>query len=205
MVCKKCNYEGEMKIEKKGPHEGYFCPKCGAWQKWMNKSEKESINMSFNFGVNYDEAFEGSGLMAEGTYEVLVVKAAEDVTKNGTEHINMHLVVRNDIDQKYKNKYVFHSMFKGKQTGQYHSGILNTIAKALQIQNGKKFDSLDALLKDFVGKTAKITIKHEEYNGNTNERVKAWEPSKFTTCNHQFKDKVDNGFIAVNDTEDIPF
>jgi len=159
---------------------------------------------NFNFGVNYDEAFEGTGLMKEGDYEILVVKAKQDQTKSGTDCINMQLVVRNDIDQQYKNKCVFNNLYKGKESGQYHSGMLNTMAKALKIENGKKYDSLDDLLADFIGKTANVTIKHEEYNGNKNERVKAWSQSKFTACNHTFKDAV-TGITPIDDDGEIPF
>lgn len=161
----------------------------------------------FNFGVNYEEAFEGNTLMKEGDYEILVAKAKQDQTKGGTDCINMQLVVRNDIDQQYKNKCIFNSMFKGRETGQYHSGMLNTMAKALKIENGKRYDSLDALLADFVGKTAKVTIKHETYNDKTNERVKAWKATDFTACNHVFKDKdaAVTGISPVDDGEEIPF
>ena len=63
----------------------------------------------------------------------------------------------------------------------------------------------------FKGKTCKVTVKHEEYNGNTNARVKAWEVSDFQGCSHVFKNddsspSFDNipGFYPVDD-DDIPF
>ncbi|MCR2045513.1 DUF669 domain-containing protein [Anaerosalibacter massiliensis] len=161
----------------------------------------------FNFQVNHDEAVD-FGLIEEGEYEVIVAKAFEDAAKSGTMFINLHLVVRNDVDQKYQNKYIFASIWQSKETNQYHAGMLNTVAKALRIENGKRYNSLEELLNDFRGKTARVTVKHEEYNGKTNARVKGWEPSKFETCNHQFKNK-DNainipGFHPVDD-DDCPF
>jgi hypothetical protein len=157
------------------------------------------------FTINHDEAMD-MGLIEEGTYEVIVAKAFEDVSKNGSIFINLHLVVRNDIDQKYKNKYIFASIWQSKETGQYHSGMINTIAKALRIENGKRFNTLQELLDDFKLKTARVIVKHEEYNGRTNARVQSWEPSRFNTCNHQFKaeDIPIEGFHPVNN-DDIPF
>jgi hypothetical protein len=164
----------------------------------------------FNFQVNHDEAYDGN-LIEEGTYEVIVHKAFEDVAKSGTMFINLQLVVRNDVDQKYKNKYIFASIWQSKQTGEYHKGMLNTVAKALRIENGKRYNSLEELLNDFVNRTARVTVKHEEYNGNVNARVKAWEQSRYQTCNHQFKDSSNSnsgfnldGFTPVDDS-DLPF
>lgn len=160
------------------------------------------------FTINHDEAMDTS-VIEEGIYEVLVVKAFEDVSKNGSIFINLHLVVRNDVDQKYKNKYIFASIWQNKETGQYHSGMINTVAKALKIENGKRFNSLQELLDDFLNKTARVTVKHEEYNGRTYERVQSWEPSRFNTCNHVFKESQNtstgiSGFHPV-DNDDIPF
>ncbi|NBI05785.1 DUF669 domain-containing protein [Senegalia massiliensis] len=160
------------------------------------------------FEVDHDDVFEG-GLIDEGVYEVVVGQAYEDAAKTGTQFINLHLIVRNDIEQKFQNKYIFASIWQSKQTGEYHKGMLNSVAKALQVPNGKKFNSLEELLNEFKGRTARVTVKHEEYNDNTNARVKNWDQSKFNGCNHEFKNKVGNmqgmeGFQPVDD-EDIPF
>lgn len=162
------------------------------------------------FVINHDEANAG-GIVAEGQYEVVVVKAYEDAANSGTQFINLHLVIRNDIvGQKHQNQYLFGSIWRSKETGQYHSGMINTVAKALKIENGKKFNSLDELLGDFVGKTARVTVKHEEYNGNVNARVKGWEQSRFNRCNHVFKENantssnIPTGFHPVSN-DDIPF
>lgn len=160
--------------------------------------------MTFNFQVNHDEAIDMS-LIEEGEYEVIVAKAFEDATPNGAVFINLHLQVRNDIDQKYKNRYIFASIWQSKQTGQYHPGMLNTIAKALRIENGKTYNSLEELLNDFIHRTARVKVVHEEYNGKTYERVKSWEPSRFDVCNHVFKTSdIPAGFVEVEDGN-IPF
>src|SRR5699024_475982 len=162
------------------------------------------------FTINHDDAMDMS-LVEEGEYEVIVAKAFEDAARTGTMFINLHLQIRNDIDQKNKNRYIFASIWQSKETNQYHTGMVNTIAKALGIENGKRYNSLDELLNDFIGKTARVVVKHEEYNGNTNARVKAWELSRFNSCNHQFKSNNNNnqnnnlpGFQPVSN-DDIPF
>ena len=159
-----------------------------------------------NFEINYDEAYEDNGLIAEGIYEVIVAKCEERETKAGTVRIGLQLTVRNDVDQRCKNKVIFENVWKAKATGEYNMRQINTIGKALKIANGKKYNGLNELLKDFEGKTAKVTIKHEEYNGNTNARVKNWDNSKFSTCNHVWKVKEDD-FVAADtmQEDDLPF
>lgn len=156
------------------------------------------------FTINHDEAMD-MGLIEEGEYEVVVAKAFEDVSKNGSVFINLHLVVRNDIEQKYKNKYIFASIWQSKQTGEYHPGMINTVAKALRIENGKRYNTLEELLNDFVNRTARVKVGHEEYNGKTNARVQNWDVTRFPQCNHQFKvSDILDGFMPVDDSE-IPF
>lgn len=160
------------------------------------------------FTIDHEKAFEGGGLIAEGDYEVVVLKAFEDAAKSGTQFINLHLIIRNDIDQKHKNQFLFGSLWRNKESGQYHAGMINTVAKAFKIENGKKFNNLEELLKEFIGKTARVNVKHEEYNGNTNARVKGWESSRFNGCNHVYKtseqtNTIPEGFHPTDD--DIPF
>lgn len=156
------------------------------------------------FTINHDEALD-TGLIDEGEYEVIVAKAFEDAARSGTLFINLHLQIRNDIDQPNRNRYIFGSIWQSKETGQYHSGMINTVAKALRIENGKKFNTLEELLDDFKFKTARVTVGHEEYNNKINARVQRWEQSKFPTCNHQFKKEKFAGFTEDINEDDIPF
>lgn len=161
-------------------------------------NSKEETNM---FQINHDESFSGSTLMPEGEYEIIIKSANEDATKSGTVYINIPLIVRNDVEQPYKNKYIFYSIWKNKQTGEYNPKAFNTIAKAIGIENGRKFANLEEMLESFKGKTARITLKHEEYNGKTSERVSFWNPTKTAICAHQFKEKT----LQEETHDDLPF
>ena len=181
---------------------GVYCFDCGTWVKWgyINKNNKEATKM---YEINHEEVFEGNSLVKEGDYEVVIKKAEEKETKDGAVYISLALVVRNDVEQQYKNKYLFHSLWRTKATGEYNKTIINTVAKSLDIPNGAKFTSLEELLAGFVGKVCKVTIKHETYNENVNERVKTWSSTKFPACNHVFKD-ADKQPVS-QDNDDLPF
>jgi len=165
----------------------------------------------FEFKVNHEEAYEGNDLIAEGTYEVVVKKVEEKATKSGRQHLSLSLVVRNDVPQAYKNKYIFDTIWTKKDDNEtYNMGNLQTIAKALDIPNGKAYNSFDEVLRDFEGKGAKVVVKHETYDEKTTAKVKAWNKTDAPGINHVFKEKADtksNDFVEMTpiDDGDIPF
>ena len=201
--CKKCGSNSLYEKEVPPPHKiGVYCHDCEAWYKWghlLNKKTKEELKMSFE--INHEDVFSGNGLMKEGDYEVVVNNAMETATKSGITYVSIDLIVRNDVEQQYKNKHIFHAVWKIKDTGNYNMTNFNTIGKALCIPNGTRFESFEDLLNCFIGKVAKVTVKHEEYNGKTNEKIKAWKESNVQTCNHVFKDKK----TVQQSDNDLPF
>ena len=154
------------------------------------------------FQINHSEASEGK--ITAGTYEVIVKECVPDVTRGGTEHMSMPLIVRNDIDQKYKNTHIWNKVWKAKATGEYVGWVLQTIAKAAKLPNGKKYESVDDLFKDFVGKPVKVTISIKENNGYENINVDKWEPTDFPQVAHTWVTK-DIGQEVNIAAEDIPF
>lgn len=158
------------------------------------------------FSLDFNDTFEGR--IQDGEYEVVIAKVLPKTTTNGVEHISFDMIVRNDIDQKFKNAHVFHSIWKAKETGKYNMKNFNTIGKAAQLQNGKTYNSFDDLLADYEGKTLKVKVKNEtsDYNGKTYENlnVKAWLPTAFPNLQHQWKDGAPSTKLAVTES-DLPF
>ncbi|MED3623238.1 DUF669 domain-containing protein [Neobacillus thermocopriae] len=166
------------------------------------------------FSLDFNDVFEGK--IKDGEYEVVINTCREDATPGGAEFVQFDLIVRNDVDQPYKNSHIFHRVWKSKDTGKYNMKSFNTIGKACQLQNGKTYKSLQELLDDFIHKTARVTVKNEtsEYNGKTyeNTNVKYWNQSKINgPCNHQFKSKENMTVselmasgVQITD-EDLPF
>lgn len=173
--------------------------------------------MGFKF--NSEEATQGNGVKPEGKYECIINRIEKRTTKNGAEGINFSLVIRNDIDgQKYKNAYLFHTIWKKKepttadmQVEGYNFGQLMAMGKAGGLDEGKDYENLDEYLKDLNGKCILATLKHEEYNGKTQERVSFVEETKYPECKHKFKKKVESdGYAFENaeetiDDEGVPF
>jgi hypothetical protein len=168
-----------------------------------------------SFGVDYKEASEGSGLLPVGEYEVIIKYAGEDTTKGGTVYINVTMVIRNDVEQQYKNKYLWHSLWKRREptptdlaVGGYSLKQIQTLSKSAGLENGKKYPTLEEWCVDLKDRTVRVTIGHEEYNGETQARVKYVNSSKSPDCKHIWKKKEDENsdFIEISDNEDdLPF
>jgi hypothetical protein len=181
------------------------------------------------YSVNYDEAAEGSELIPEGEYECIIKYAGEDATKGGTMYMGVTLVVRNDIDQPCKNKYIWHHIWQKKEKSPadlacsgYSSKQINAVSKAAKLPNGKSYDTLTDWADDLKNKCVRVTVEHEEYKGKTNAKVKWVNESKHPDCRHKWKGADDvtgeaepataaenntNNFQEVKTTsdDDLPF
>ena len=148
-----------------------------------------------NFTTNYDDVGTGSDLLPEGLYECVVKSASLNATQNGTPYFDVRFVIRNDVSQKYQNKYIFHSIWKKKTPSEadmrldgYSFLQIMALAKAAKIPAGKNYANLDEMGKDIEGKPVLVEVYHDTYNGSTNVRVKYVNESKYPDCKHIFKE-----------------
>lgn len=162
-----------------------------------------------DFKLDYNNTF--TSTIDDGTYEVVIALVSEGSTPNGAEYIQFDLIIRNDVDQKFKNMHIFHNVWKSKETGKFNPKSFNTVGKAAQLQDGKQYNSLLDLFNDYIGKTCKVTIKNEssEHNGTTyqNLTVKRWDKSDITgPMNHVFKQNVPPTSTPIDiSDDDLPF
>ena len=146
-----------------------------------------------NFSTNYDDL--GSSLLPEGKYECIVKDAFPSETRKGTPYLDIRLVIRNDVEQKYQNKYIFHSIWKKKEPSEQDKQVdgysfkqLMSLANASGLPSGKSYASVEELCKDFVGKCVNAETEHDEYDGKTNVRVKYCNKTEYPECKHVFKE-----------------
>lgn len=142
----------------------------------------------------------------EQPYEMIVYDAYEAINdRNGKKRIVIDYVVRNDIKQEMQNFHLWDEQYPNSQTGKYHIGILMGKAKALGIKEGQHYDSFEAFLNDFKGRTAKVTVKLDEYNGNKYPKVRYANQSDVPDSHHVWKEKA-TGFTQTEIKEDdLPF
>ena len=163
-----------------------------------------------SFTADFSKATEFTPVK-DGNYEVIVKAAYEDATKGGAEFINIDFVIRNDIEQEFKNSHIFHKLWKQKADGKYNFGMMMALAKNLRMQDGKKYNNLQEFLDDFVGKVCKVRVANEKSvsksNGQTydNLNVKQTTFSAYPSIQHKWKAD-DQPETPVNvDDYDLPF
>lgn len=159
------------------------------------------------FPTDYSDVQEFD-LLPKGKYEVIISKIEERTTQNGATGINLTLTVRNDVEQKFKNRNVFHTFWKRREPTQadmqvqgYSFKQIMQLAKAVRLPSGKSYETVYNLLDDLSGKTMRVTIGYREYNGKTYEDVKFMNETKFPECNHVFKQSVTSDTVAQRPVE----
>lgn len=146
------------------------------------------------FKMNSSAAQQGNGLKPEGVYECLITSAEERTTKNGATGLNLSLVIRNDVEQKFKNGYIFHTLWKRReptaedmQVGGYGFGQVMALGKAAGLTDGKEYAGLEDFLADLMKRPVRVTLKHEKYNGKLYERVDYLDQTAFKEVRHIMK------------------
>lgn len=153
------------------------------------------------FQVNHDEA-NSYELLPAGEYEVLIQECKLIESKNGTEYLNMPLIVRNDINQAGKDRLIFNSMFRKKNPDAkdaacdgFSAARIQSISKAAKLQNGKQYGSLDDWGADLKGKPVRVMVVHDEYNGQEKLGIKYINETKYPQVNHQWKQAAPSGGV----------
>ena len=165
------------------------------------------------FTLDFSQA--SNGTIKDGTYEAVIFNVLEDATPGGAEYMNFDMIIRNDVQQSYQNAHIFQRVWRAKDTGKYNAAMINTIAQAANLTDGKSYQSLKDLMNDFINHPVKVTVKNEknEYKGKTYNdlNVKRWGKSDYPNVQHQFKagvkktqPTVPNTDTAVDD-DDLPF
>ncbi|MCM1357046.1 MAG: DUF669 domain-containing protein, partial [Prevotella sp.] len=69
------------------------------------------------FSTNYEDV-QDFDLIPKGEYEVIITKIEERTTQNGATGLNFALTIRNDVEQKCKNRCIFHTLWKRREPTQ---------------------------------------------------------------------------------------
>lgn len=145
------------------------------------------------FKSNYENVSQGT-LKPEGDYECIIQKIEERTAQSGKQNLNISLVIRNDVQQGFKNGIIFHTIWKKKEPSQldeqvkgYNFNQIMALGKAAQLPEGRDYDTLNDFCEDLVNRPVKVRLKHEEYNGKTYERVHYLNPTAFPQVRHTAK------------------
>lgn len=143
-------------------------------------------------------------IIPEGTYEVILKDGGYmDATKGGTTYMNIPMVVRNDVEQKCKNMFIWDSIWVN--SSQKHIDFkVGSISAAISIPPGTDFGTIEQWGAFLKGKVLRVTVKHEEYQGNMQANVSGYYKTAFPDVKHVFKSKSVAVTPDPNDFEEIP-
>lgn len=157
------------------------------------------------FSTDYENINNDYGPIPEGEYEVVIRNIEERTTPKGSTGLNLALVIRNDVDQNHKDRYIFYTIWKrkdptaaDKQVQGYGFNQIMRLAKSAGLPSGKAYETLEDMCHDLVRRPLRVTIEHREYSGKIQENVKYVNVSVHPECKHIFKEKksVSNETIA---------
>lgn len=135
-------------------------------------------------------------LIKPGDYEVVIKEVTEGCSQQkGTPYIQIELVVRNDVNQEFKNKHLWFTIWDTPTTREkgIYAKQINTVSKHTGVQNGASFNSVADWGRFIQGRPVLATVKLEEYNGEQKERVQYIGATKFPQCMHKWENPNNNG------------
>lgn len=124
--------------------------------------------------TNYDDVNDFAALPV-GDYECIVSEVKMKQTSTGKQMVAVTLTVRDDIDQQGKKRKFFDNlvvqdnmMWKFQQ-----------VSKACDLPVGQDFATPEEFASAIQYKCVVIRNKHEDYNGEKQDRVANWKVSKY--------------------------
>lgn len=165
--------------------------------------------MSF-FKVDHKEAKGGAfEPVTPGLYEVIIEKAEHKVSSGGNDMVKLQMVIRDDVGQEFQKRKLFDNIVFADNT----AWKVQQFLKAVALPDGTEIESLDHFISLVAYKPVAVKVKHEEYQGKTQERVDYYEESAHglggggatpagDTSNDPFANN--SGSIDISD-DDLPF
>ena len=142
-----------------------------------------------NLGMTFDSSFD-TNLVDGGDYEVILKAEKRTVQSTGKTKLALDFKIRDDVDQKFKNKHVFDDAWTDKNNPHWFDlAKLNNLIKS---QKGlptykETFSDVDECIQFLNGLQMIITVTKEfdDYTGEDRNRVKylSARPTKHYSAN----------------------
>lgn len=158
------------------------------------------------FQVDHSQAGGQNVLLPEGEYEIVFRSFGESVSRSGIGIVDIAMVIRNDVEQQFKNKFIWDSLWPkanptelDKACGGFSYKRIQQLSKAAGLPNGKQYANLAEWCEDFDNRTARVVVYHDAYEGKTKAKVKYYNETKFPKLAHVWKTDDDDEVYVTDE------
>ena len=143
------------------------------------------------------DASDASGLVKEGDYEAIIERMEVKTIPSGKNKLSVAFRIRDDVDQAYKNKWMFKDIWTEKDNPEvFNRKQINQLLGTQKIADGTEFASINEIIK-FLENAPLIIHIGIEFN--------EWRGEDVNTVSYFKKTKVVPQVVGGDDEEeDIP-
>lgn len=151
------------------------------------KENTVTNNETLDFGEDFEKSF---GLIDEGDYEVTLEKLEKKTSAKGGKYLNITFGIRKDVEQKFKGRKLFYSIFAQEGDKAYNFDVINKIIITQKNRPDYKthFEDIDEVFQYLVGLHLIISVEitFDDYSGSDRNRVADWsfKPSIWDEGDH---------------------
>ena len=150
--------------------------------------------------TDYSEVNAGFEPLPVGKYECIVSEVKVTTSSTGKPMLKVTLTVRDDVEQDGQKRKFFDNMIEQENM----MWKFQQVAKACQLPAGMDFDSLSDFAAAIQYRPVVIKNKHENYNGEVQDRVHWWGESKLDGGDFEAPTGAEGAPLDISD-DDLPF
>lgn len=147
-------------------------------------------------------------LVETGDYEARLENVERKTLPSGTEKLSLTWRIRDDVEQKYKNKVMFEDIWREKESPEhFNRKRINQLLGTQDVKEGTIFETINDIINFVTGKCAVIHIvtAFDEYRGEDVNKVAYYKSSSEKPKKvGEPSPKKDDVAIVVSD-DDLPF
>lgn len=132
--------------------------------------------MSYTYDKN-----DANGLVKEGDYEAIIERMEVKTIPSGKNKLSVAFRIRDDVDQAYKNKWMFKDIWESKEEpGVFNRKQVNQLLGTQKIEDGQTFDDINQVIKFLEGcpLIIHISIEFDDYRGEDVNAISYFKKTK---------------------------
>lgn len=127
------------------------------------------------------DASDANGLVKEGDYEAIIERMEVKTIPSGKNKLSVAFRIRDDVDQAYKNKWMFKDIWAEKDNPEvFNRKQINQLLGTQEIKDGTEFASINEIIKFLENSTLiiHVSIEFDEWRGEDVNTISYYKKTK---------------------------